>query len=295
MRIGFVGDSTIAEIQSARRFRLSSYSSEKFRETALLNLDGVQANIEYSAKNSLLNYRIRSEIIPFASHAVCDVDWKSEYAARFPVIGALVKKYEMRVSFHPDQFVVLNAPSEKVVQNSIAELQYQSTVLDLMQVGNEHKLQIHVGGAYGDKMESKKRFAATFQKLPDSIKRRLVIENDDRLYTVQDCLDIHTETGIPILFDNLHHAMNPDGRSLREAIEACFATWKNEDGLPMVDYSSQQPGMRAGKHADHIDIHQFEAYLQETTGLNFDIMLEIKDKDVSALEALQAAKKLRRI
>ena len=291
MKIGFVGDSKNAKTQSARKFRLASYTQEKFRQTVNMNLQGLQTNIEYSIEHGLLFYRIRSEIIPFASHPVCDVDWKFEMAGQFGAIGALITRHDIRVSFHPDQFVVLNAPSEKVVSSSIAELNYQVAVLELMGLGKQHKLQIHVGGAYGDKEASKKRFVSRYSGLSDNLKRHLVIENDDRLYTVQDCIDIHSETGIPIIFDNLHHMLNNDGRTMRKAMEDCFATWHAEDGLPMVDYSSQHEGVRIGKHADHIDSNQFEQYLRDSIGLDFDIMLEIKDKDISALEALEIAKK----
>lgn len=286
MKIGYVGDSTIKDIHSARRFRLASFTTEKFLETAALNIEGLRQNIEYAHANNLLFYRIRSELIPFASHPVCRVDWQAHFRAEFAAIGNLIKQYEMRVSLHPDQFVVLNAPSEKVVINSVDELKYQAGILRVLGLGREHKLQIHVGGLYGDKAASISRFVATYKSLPEEIRQHLVIENDDRLYTVADCLQIHIETGIPIIFDNFHHELNSDGKTLRQAMEACFATWQAEDGILMVDYSSQQAGMRTGKHADHIDIEQFKAYLASSEGLNFDIMLEIKDKDKSALEAL---------
>lgn len=286
MKIGYVGDSKLKDLHSARRFRLASFTPEKFLETAALNIEGLLQNIEYAHNTNLLFYRIRSELIPFASHPVCTVDWQTHFKAELAHIGKLIKQYNMRISLHPDQFVVLNAPSEKVVENSIKELEYQAKILQSLGLGSEHKLQIHVGGMYGDKQPSIKRFIATYKTLPQLIRQHLVIENDDRLFSVSDCLEIHRETGIPILFDNFHHLLNSDGRSLREAMEACFATWKPQDGIPMVDYSSQQSDMRVGKHADHIDIQQFKEYLAEAKGLDFDIMLEIKDKDISALEAL---------
>ncbi len=287
MKIGYVGDSKRETLQSARRFRLASFTPEKFLETARLNLEGLHQNIEYAASHQLLFYRIRSEIIPFASHPVCTVNWQQEFSSLLADIGKLIRHSNMRISFHPDQFVVLNAPSEKVLQNSTRELLYQAQVLELLGLGTPHKLQIHVGGVYGDKNESIRRFILAYRELPELIKQHLVIENDDRLYSVSDCYAIHEAIGIPIIFDNLHHALNPNGESMRDAMERCFSTWQRErDGVPMVDYSSQQADMRVGKHADHIDIKQFRQYLAESKGLDFDIMLEIKDKDISALEAL---------
>lgn len=286
MKIGFVGDSKVAQTQSARRFRLASFTPEKFRETVLLNLEGLHQNISYCIQNTFLFYRIRSELIPFASHPVCTVPWQVEFAEQFRAIGTQIRHAGIRISFHPDQFVVLNAPSETVVRNSIAELMYQAQVLELLGLQRPHKLQIHVGGMYGDKEASIERFIKTYSSLPDLIRKHLVIENDDRLYTVSDCMRIHKATGIPVIFDNLHHALNPDSHSMRQAMELCFSTWQKEDGVPMVDYSSQQTDMRVGKHAEHINLEAFKQYLTEANGLDFDIMLEIKDKDISAREAV---------
>jgi UV DNA damage repair endonuclease len=125
-------------------------------------------------------------------------------------------------------------------------------------------------------------------KLNDSIRQRLVIENDDRLFSVKDCLYIHEHTRIPILFDNLHHACLNNGESMIEAMKQCFATWPNNQ-RPLIDYATQQTGKRVGAHADHIDENHFELFARETKDLQFDIMLEIKDKEQSAIIAVPYA------
>ena len=125
-------------------------------------------------------------------------------------------------------------------------------------------------------------------KLNDSIRQRLVIENDDRLFSVKDCLYIHEHTRIPILFDNLHHACLNNGETMIEAMKQCFATWPNNQ-RPMIDYATQQTGKRVGAHADHIDEKHFELFARETKDLQFDIMLEIKDKEQSAIIAVPYA------
>jgi len=108
-----------------------------------------------------------------------------------------------------------------------------------------------------------------------------VIENDDRLYSIRDCLEIHIITKIPIVFDTLHHECHPSGETFREALEEIRKTWRNSDGIPMVDYSSQAPAQKAGKHAQSIDANEFKKFIEDTEGLDFDIMLEIKDKEIS--------------
>jgi UV DNA damage endonuclease len=199
---------------------------------------------------------------------------------------------------HPDQFVILNSPNIKTVENSINELQYHCNVLDAMCLDETVKVQIHIGGIYKDKKEATERFIRTFNGISkfagDSIKKRLVIENDDRLYSLVDCLSINNETGIPIIFDVFHHEMLSNDESLRIALQKAMSTWKmSYDGLPIVDYSSQnkvnerENKGRRGRHTGTIDLKLFNRFLKETQDLDFDIMLEIKDKEKSALKALE--------
>lgn len=129
-------------------------------------------------------------------------------------------------------------------------------------------------------------------RLSDGLRQRLVIENDDRLFSVKDCLYIHEHTRIPILFDNLHHACLNNGEPMLEAMKQCFATWP--DGQrPLIDYSTQQSDRRVGAHSDHIEEKHFESFARETRNLQFDIMLEIKDKEQSAILAVPYAARAR--
>lgn len=184
---------------------------------------------------------------------------------------------------HPDQFVLLNARDKRILNNSIRELVYHSRILDLLNLPMSAKIQIHVGGVYGNKTESIKRFAVNYYRLPRAVKRRLVIENDDRMYNVSDCLEVHKLTGVPVLLDSFHHEVNPDGNNLKTAFRLCARTWRKHDGTPMVDYSSQQPGARPGTHATAIDLNNFRHFFHTLAKYEFDLMLEIKDKEKSAL------------
>jgi UV DNA damage endonuclease len=174
---------------------------------------------------------------------------------------------------HPDQFVILNSPNTTTVKNSINELKYHSSILDAMCLDETAKIQIHVGGLYKNKQEAIDRFIRTFNKISkfvdSSIKKRLVIENDDRLYSLKDCLSINQETSIPIVFDSLHYELLNNGDPLRIALQKAMSTWKmSSDGLPIVDYSIQnsvqgKERIRKGKHAESIDLTLFEKFLEE--------------------------------
>jgi UV DNA damage endonuclease len=291
MKIGYPCINLSLKNIGNKTFRLRSYSEERLIETVENNLDYLLSMLEFNADYHLLFFRISSDIIPFGSHPVCQFPWEDYFKEKFRTIGNLIKRNNIRISMHPDQFTLINALDEKVYENSVRELMYHATILDLMELDHSAKLQIHVGGAYGDKQKGIKRFIKRFKELSDKIRTRLVIENDDRLYSLRDCLEIHAKTGIPILFDVFHHELNNGGETIKEALELFTKTWRKKDGIPMVDYSSQEMGGKRGSHAKTIDTEHFRNFIDRTKDFDFDVMLEIKDKEESALKALRTISK----
>jgi len=289
MRIGYPCINRSIGCTPSRTFRLASYSDEHVRETVKGNLDCLRKILSYNVDHGMLFFRITSDLIPFASHPVCTFPWQKYFAEDFRLAGDYIRKHRFRISMHPDQFVLLNSPGREILERSISDLTYQAQVLDLLNLDVSAKLQIHVGGVYGDKTASMERFVNNYEHIDDSIKRRLVIENDERLYTVSDCLALNERTGIPVLFDVFHHSINNNGEKTRDLLAPVTSTWKTHDGIPMVDYSSQQTGKRLGAHAESIDTKDFQDLLQSTIPYDIDIMLEIKDKEKSALIALSIA------
>jgi len=186
---------------------------------------------------------------------------------------------------HPNQFTIINSIKDEIFERSKSELIYHAEILDLMKLDNSAKIQIHVGGAYGDKEASIKRFVARFNLLPDSVVRRLVIENDDKLYDVNDCLEISKEIQIPVLFDVFHHKLNNStSQTLKPSFSYVAKSWNEKrDGVPMVDYSSQEPTGLPRQHSGTINLEDFSLFLKQTEPFNFDVMLEIKDKEKSAI------------
>jgi UV DNA damage endonuclease len=255
-------------------------------ETITSNLACLQETLRYNVEKNMLFFRITSDLIPFASHEVCSCKWQVIFSDTFREIGRYIRENNFRISMHPDQFVLINSLDEKIFHNSLRELSYHAEVLDLLGLDRTAKIQIHVGGVYRDKERSMKRFMERYQTLPKKIQDRLVIENDERLYSISDCMEIYRHTDVPVLFDAFHFSCNNSGERLRDAFEKAAGTWSARDGIPMVDYSSQQKGKKTGTHAQSISMGDFKDFLKETGGLDFDIMLEIKDKEKSALKAI---------
>ncbi len=289
MRIGYPCINRSIGCTPSKTFRLASYTEERLEKTIAANLSCLQKILLYNVEHGLLFFRITSDLVPFASHEICTYPWQEQFAEIFCDLGDYCKKHGFRISMHPDQFVLLNAPDRGVLERSIDELAYQSSVLDLMGLDRTAKVQVHVGGVYGNKEASMDRFVMNYSRLDQKIRARLVIENDERLYSVADCRNIHERTGIPVILDTFHHSLNNQGEPVGAALSILAKTWAEHDGIPMVDYSSQQEGKRPGAHAEHIVPVDFSLFLNNSRPSDFDLMLEIKDKETSANLALGLA------
>lgn len=290
MKIGYACINTSLKCSANSTFRLKNYSEENLIEKVTNNLNCLKEILKFNLRHNLLIYRISSAIIPFASHEVCKFNWQEYFKNDFDEIGNFIKKNNMRVSMHPDQFVILNAKDDSVVKRSIAELKYHCDVLDAMNLDSSCKVNIHVGGVYGDKKSAISRFISNYKKLPDSIKKRLVIENDDKLFSLKDCLYINSKINIPIVFDFFHHECLNNNESLIEGLKLVLKTWNKKDGLAITHYSNQKINARQGSHSDSIDLNLFKKFLDEVKNFDFDIELEVKDKDKSAIKTIKFIK-----
>jgi len=290
MRIGYPCINLSIGCKSDKTFRLKSYSEQRLKMTIGGNIECLHKILQFNVRHNILFFRITSDLVPFASHPINRFNWQKCYGTNFEEIGDFIKRHNIRIAMHPDQFTLINSLDKTIFKRSQRELLYHSNILDLMKLDNSAKIQIHVGGAYGEKMKSMKRFVSRFFELNDAIRRRLVIENDDRLYDLQDCIRINEETQLPVLLDIFHHSLNCSGETLNEALRLSGQTWKkNRDGVPMLDYSSQKPGAPRHQHAETMDVRMFRSFLKTTLPNDFDVMLEIKDKENSAIKAVKVA------
>ena len=277
--------------------RQNHASEEKLAELIAYNLNALENIIDYNIENNILLFRISSDIIPFGSSPVNTLAWWDIFAPQFRRIGEKIRSSGMRVSMHPGQYTVLNSPNEEVVTRAIADLKYHAKVLDSLGVGPACKIVLHIGGIYHEKEQAIHRFIAAYHRLDDAVKRRLVLENDDKSYTIKDVLMIGRLLHAPVIFDNLHHAIHHSGEQEDDLywINECKSTWSETDGNQKVHYSQQDTAKQAGSHAQSIRIDEFMSYYNSVQREDLDIMLEVKDKNLSAVKCINCTAKGKRI
>jgi UV DNA damage endonuclease len=288
MAIGYACIHIGSEKTKLSTIRLANASEENLRSIIAANLDALKAIVKYNIENDIKLFRISSDIIPLGSHPQNQVKWWEEYQDRLYDIGTLLKDANIRVSMHPGQYTVLNSPYAEVVERAITDLIYHGRFLDALGVDATCKIVLHIGGAYGDKNAAVMRFIQNYRQLDPSIQKRLAIENDDRIYHIEDVLYISQQTGLPVVFDYLHHELHSPQRDLsaNEWIEACSKTWGNSHGRQKIHYSQSDPSLIRGAHSKHIHAQEFMQFFKGLRNKDIDLMLEVKDKNLSAVKCI---------
>lgn len=273
-----------------RTCRLRNATPERILQLAAENLTRLESVLKWNVAHGIELFRISSETIPLGSHEINTARWQTDLKPQLQRIGSFIKRNRLRVSMHPGQFTVLNSSATTIVDHSIAELRYHASFLDTLQLNSNHKIVIHLGGVYGDKSASLRRFVGTFRRLDENIKRRVVIENDERCYSMADVMEVAAKIGAPVVFDVFHHRCKPSltRQSLRQILRLASSTWKKRDGRPKIHYSNQWRGKPLGTHSSTINLRRFEQFYRHARGLELDIMLEVKDKERSVLNITRA-------
>jgi UV DNA damage endonuclease len=231
----------------------------KLSRICLSNAQSLLAALRFCIEHGIGCFRIDSQILPVKTHptagySLSELPAADAIVATFHFCRRIAGEHNLRVVFHPDQFVVLNSPREDVVEKSIKELEYQAEVAEW--VGAD-VINIHGGGAYGDKAAALARFARNLDRLSDAVRSRLTIENDDKVYTPKDLLPLCRAVGVPLVYDVHHHRCLPDGLTIEQATDAVLCTWGRE---PLFHISSPLEGWSGPKlqrHHDYIDLGDF--------------------------------------
>lgn len=251
-------------------------------ELALHNAGALSAAIAWCAAHGIGAYRVGSGILPMYTHP--DVGWRLDGAEGLGVAHALRaagrerRAVDVRLSFHPDQFVVPGSTTPAVVEASLRELEYQAEVAEL--VGAE-QLTIHGGGAQGGKAASLERLAANLAYLSPRARSRVVLENDDRVYTVEDLLPICERLELPLVYDVHHHRCNPDRLDAARATELAAATWRGRE--PWVHLSSPAAGWKGDDPRPHADYIRTTDVPACWLGRSLTIDVEAKAKERAVL------------
>jgi UV DNA damage endonuclease len=259
----------------------------------------------YLRKHRIHMYRMSSDLAPYATHPDMPQfhSMVRESASDLARVGRLAREQDLRLSFHPSQFIVMNSADAGLVRKSIADLESQAEMLDLMDCGPEAVVVIHVGGVYGDSVLARERWVQTWKRLGEPVRRRLVLENDDTRFSAADVLWIHEQTGVRLIFDHQHFwCLNPERLELQPTFARFLATWP-KGVRPKMHFSCPRTEMRelsrknrsTGKpekvlqapvwtgHADFNSPFETILFLRSIRDHDVDVMLEAKAKDLALL------------
>lgn len=259
-------------------------------ELALKNTSDLIRIIKFNAENSIKMYRISSDMFPWMSeYEIDDLPDIKEILNNLEEAGRIAKQAGQRLSFHPSHFCVIASLNPEVVVKSVKELRQHAEIMDKMGLERSHKypINIHINTTKPSKEESAERFIEEYNKLPDTVKSRLVLENDDKksqftptdLYTL-----IYKRIGVPITYDYLHHKCNPDELSEKEALELCISTWPKN--IPALTHFSDSRKLFEDSSVKDVAHSDWIWSKIETYGKVFDIELEVKMKDLALLKYL---------
>jgi UV DNA damage endonuclease len=270
-----------------------------------VSLEYLARIFDYLHRHRIDMYRMSSDLAPYVTHPDMPQfqGMIAESAGELRALGRKARELDLRLSFHPSQFVVLNSPDPALVEKSVWDLAAQAEMLDLMELGPEAVVVIHVGGAYRDRPRSVRRWVETWSTLPEHVRRRLVLEHDDLRFSAADVLWIHQHTGVRLVFDYQHFwCFNSERLDLLDTLKTILKTWP--DGVrPKIHFSTPRTELRelvrksrkTGRtenvfaapvwtgHADFCNPFEFATFMRAASGLEFDVMLESKAKDLALI------------
>ncbi|HRU40673.1 MAG TPA: UV DNA damage repair endonuclease UvsE [Candidatus Diapherotrites archaeon] len=256
----------------------------RLRAITVDNLYNTYRIILWCIENSISLYRLSSDLIPLAVY-IREWEWWEDRDIRnmCEKIKKIVDEGNIRISMHPDQFCVLNSDRAEVVKGSIAILEHHNKLSNM--VGNRI-LVIHAGSGTGGKSKAIERFIKNFNMLDEDIKKKIAIENDDKVFNAEDVLYLCEHLGVPMVLDIHHHKCNHEKDNLPQLMDRIKSTWNGK--RPKVHLSSGKTCPTDRHHADYID---FEDYRQtaELVKDEFDIMMECKEKDLAVLKIMNKA------
>jgi UV DNA damage endonuclease len=275
------------------RFRrtTASFLVKKHREEQLAylseichhNAGSLMKALEFCRDHGIGDFRINSQILPLKTHPQCGYDLAElpeSHVIRsdFESCRRFAQENNLRLTLHPDQFVLLSSENPQVTEKSIEELNYQA---EFAEIAGVDVINIHGGGAYGNKPEALKRLRRNVEVLDDRLRRRLTLENDDRVYSPGDLLPVCRDMGLPLVYDVHHHRCLEDGCSEQKTTDLALSTWNREPLFHLSSPLNSWDGPHPRKHHDFIDLHDFPVFWRD---LDITVEVEAKAKEVAVLQ-----------
>lgn len=285
IRLGYVAIATCLDITSSKTITLTEFNKfkdfEKLDKIIKENLGSLDKIIDYNIKNEIHFYRLTSKLIPLST--LFEFDYINKYKKYYDKIGEKIKKYNIRVDVHPDQFCVLNSTKKEVIENTFKILEYHYKILEALNIKDKIII-LHVGSSVLGKENSIKRFINSFYKLPKYLQNCIALENDDKVYNVKDCLYLCNKLNIPFVLDYHHHLCNKSEFNYEDILK----TWKIK---PKVHFSSPKNKTKKDirSHHDYIEVDTFIDFIKQLP-YDVDIMIEAKMKDEALFRLVRQLK-----
>jgi UV DNA damage endonuclease len=257
-------------------------------ELALSNAKDIIKILEWNRQNNIYFFRLSSALVPWGDGLdITQLKDYNEIKSELKKAGEFAKFWNMRINSHPGPFNVLPSPNESVILKTIADLELHGKIFDLMGLSKTpyNNINIHCNGVYGDKQSAMDRLITNFKRLSPSVRSRLTLENDDKasMYSVKDLMYIHKHTGIPIVFDYHHHQFCTGDLSEEDALKLAATTWP--DGIRQEVHYSESKALHENNPKEKPQAHSlYINELQNTYGLDIDVMVECKAKELAILK-----------
>ncbi|MCA1012483.1 UV DNA damage repair endonuclease UvsE [Halobacillus halophilus] len=298
IRFGYVAHAlSLWEATPAKTMTFSRYQKLKEEERiselqriTRLNLQHTLRAIHYNIAHEIPLYRFSSALVPLATHDDVEWDYITPFKELYAEIGKLVKKHQLRTSFHPNQFTLFTSDKPHVTENAVKDMEYHYALLKAMGLHEESHINLHIGGAYGDKAAALERFHENLKQLPDPIKKQMTLENDDKTYTTTETLEVCEKEGIPMMFDYHHYMANHTAdEDLVELLPRFYETWSGYGFPPKVHLSSPKSEGAYRSHADYVEEAYVTPFLKivKQTEQPIDVMIEAKEKDRALLKLVE--------
>ena len=305
VRFGYVANAlSLWDASPSKALTFTRYSElpkqerlEKLKSVTAQNLYHTKRILHYNIAHEIKLYRFSSSLVPLATHPEVNWDFISPFQSEWKELGQLIKQYEMRPSFHPNQFTLFTSPKDDVTKNAVKDMEFHYKMLKAMDVHQSAIINIHIGGAYGDKKNTLKRFHHNLQTLPTDIKGQMTLENDDKTYNVAETLATCEKENIPMILDYHHHMANQTENNLSVYLPKIFHTWHTTNKTPKIHLSSPKSDQAFRSHADFVSLKFVLPFFELARELNqdFDVMIEAKQKNVAMQQLVEELASIRGI